>query len=343
MATRSPIHVHRFVDPPFDGVLDAIGGTPLVRLRRIAPDSQLEIYAKLEGQNPGGSAKDRPAARLIAEAMERGEITDRTTVVESTSGNLGVGLAQACRYFGLSLICVIDERTSDWNRRRMEALGADVHEVTEPDPATGELLPARIARVQHILEEIGNAYWPSQYSNPANPAAHRDGTMREIDEALDGGVDWLFVATSTTGTLCGCQEYIARAGRRTRLVAVDAFGSALFGGRRGPRRLPGLGAGMTPELSRKAHFDDLVRVTDLDCVVGCRRLANREALLAGASSGGVASALRLREGEIEPGSTCVLIFPDGASSYLATVFDDDWVARELDCGPEDLARIVDGP
>jgi N-(2-amino-2-carboxyethyl)-L-glutamate synthase len=341
MATRSPMRAARFVDPPFDGVLDAVGNTPLVRLRRMVPGSSLEVYAKLEGQNPGGSAKDRPAARIIADAMERGEITEQTTVVESTSGNLGVGLAQTCRYFGLPLICVIDERTSDWNRRRMAALGADVRLVSEPDPATGELLPARIAMVKEIVSQVGDAYWPSQYSNPGNPAAHRDGTMREIDEALDGAVDWVFVATSTTGTLRGCWDYLRSAGRTTRLVAVDAFGSVLFGGRRGPRRLPGLGAGMQPDLSREARFDDLVRVTDLDCVVGCRRLAKREAVLAGASSGGVAAALRLREDEIAPGSTCVLIFPDGASSYLSTVFDDDWVSRELDCGPHDLARIVD--
>lgn len=342
MATRS-LHAHRFAHPPIDGVVDAVGNTPLVRLRRIAPNAPFDIYAKLEGQNPGGSAKDRPAARIIADAMERGEVTEHTTVVESTSGNFGVGLAQACRYFGLPLVCVVDGRTSDWNRRRMVALGADVHVVTEPDAATGELLPARIARVRAIMAELGDVYWPSQYSNPANPAAHRDGTMREIDDALDGGVDWVFVATSTTGTLRGCHDYITAAGRRTRLVAVDAFGSALFGGRQGPRRLPGLGAGMATELSREARFDDLVRVTDLDCVVGCRRLATREALLAGASSGGVTSALRLRENDIEPGSTCVLIFPDGASSYLTTVFDDDWVSRELDCSRDDLARIVDGP
>lgn len=331
----------RLVDPPFDGVLDAVGNTPLVRLRRLAPHLSLEVYAKLEGQNPAGSAKDRPAARIIADAIERGEITERTTVVESTSGNLGVGLAQACGYLGVPLVCVVDDRTSDWNRRRMEALGADVRLVTEPDPATGELLPARIAMVRDIVATIGDAYWPSQYSNLANPAAHRDGTMREIDEALDGAIDWVFVATSTTGTLRGCYDYLRSAGRATRVVAVDAFGSALFGGTPGPRRLPGLGAGLQPELSREARFDDLVRVTDLDCVVGCRRLARREAILAGASSGGVATALRLREEGIAPGSTCVLVFPDGASSYLSTVFDDGWVARELDCGADDLARIVD--
>lgn len=328
------------VSPPRDGVLDAIGHTPLVRLRRIIPGSSLEIYAKLEASNPGASAKDRPAARIIGDAVSRGDIGEKTTVVESTSGNLGVGLAQACGFLGIRVICVVDERTSLWNRRRMEALGAEVRVVTEPDAETGELLPARIALVREIVAEHADVYWPSQYSNPDNPASHRDGTMREIDLALEGEVDWLFVATSTTGTLRGCWDFIRSEGRHTKVVAVDALGSALFGGVRAPRRLPGLGAGIEPDLSRAARFDDLVRVTDLDCVVGCRRLAKREAILTGASSGGVTAALGLRQAEIPAGSSCVLIFPDGASSYLPTVYDDTWVAEALGCEPHALAEMV---
>jgi N-(2-amino-2-carboxyethyl)-L-glutamate synthase len=341
MATHLTPTDRDFISPACDGILGAVGHTPLVRLRRIVPDGSLEIYAKLEASNPGASAKDRPAAHMIREAIRRGDITRGTTVVESTSGNLGVGLAQACRFFGLPLICVTDARTSEWNRRRMEALGAEVRVVTHPDPATGELLPARLALVEEIVRAVPGAFRPGQYSNLDNPAAHRDGTMSEITRALDGNVDYVFVATSTTGTLRGCWDYLRSAGLPTKVVAVDAFGSALFGGTRGPRRLPGLGAGMQPKLSRDARFDDLVRVTDLDCVVGCRRLARREAILAGASSGGVVAALALRASEIPSGSVCALIFPDGASSYLSTVYDDGWVERELDCDPDTLGSAIE--
>jgi cysteine synthase A len=164
--------------------------------------------------------------------------------------------------------------------------------------------------------------------------------MREIDEALDGRLDYLFVATSTTGTLRGCGDYLREHGRSTRIVAVDSAGSALFGGLRGARRLPGFGAGVETGLSATADFDELVRVSDLDCVVGCRRLAEREAILAGASSGGVAFALEALAAQMEAGSRCAAIFPDGGTGYLETVYDDAWVERELGCGPGRLAALV---
>jgi cysteine synthase A len=222
----------------------------------------------------------------------------------------------------------------------MRALGADVRVVSRPDPETGDLLVARLKLVSKLLAEIPNSFWPDQYANESNPAAHASGTMREIDEALDGRLDYLFVATSTTGTLRGCGDYLREHGRGTRIVAVDSTGSALFGGRRGTRRLPGFGAGVETGLSATVDYDELIRVSDLDCVVGCRRLAEREAILAGASSGGVAFALELLAQQMEPGSRCAAIFADGGSGYLETVYDDAWVERELDCPPTRLSALV---
>ena len=325
---------------PADGVLGVIGNTPLVRLRRLLLRPDVDVWAKLEASNPGGSAKDRPAARMIEDAVAQGRIDLGTTVVESSSGNMGIGLAQACRYHGIRLICVVDARAHGTSVRAMRALGADVRIVSEPDPDTGDLLVARLNLVQQLLAEIPNSFWPDQYANESNPAAHAAGTMREIDEALDGQVDYLFVATSTTGTLRGCGDYLREHGRATRLVAVDSTGSALFGGVRGARRLPGFGAGVETTLSASADPDDLVRVSDLECVVGCRRLAEREALLAGASAGGVAFALATAAAEMAPGSRCAAIFHDGGSGYLETVFDDGWVERELGCDPERLAELT---
>ena len=337
---RSPDELRR-PRAPLDGVLDAIGDTPLVALRRYLDRPDISVWAKLESSNPGGSAKDRPAAGMLQDAVAQGRIGPGSTVVESSSGNLGVGLAQACRYYGMQLVCVVDARAHEANVRTMRALGADVRVVTEPDPETGDLLVARLNLVAHLLEQIPGAFWPNQYANEANPAAHAAGTVREIDEALDGDLDYLFVATSTTGTLRGCVDFLREHDRQTRVVAVDAEGSALFGGRHGRRLLPGFGAGVESPLSLGARFDELVRVSDLDCVVGCRRLAAREAILAGASAGGVASALALLARDMPAGSRCAAIFHDGGAGYLDTVFDDAWVERELGCAPAHLRGLVD--
>lgn len=326
--------------PPVIGVLGAIGATPLVALTAYPGRRDLRLYAKLESRNPGGSAKDRPAARMIADAIERGDLAPGGTVIESSSGNMGVGLAQACRVHGLRLICIVDERANDTNLRTMRALGADIRVVSRPDPVTGDLLRARLALVQDLLARTPGAFWTDQYANPSNTAAHADGTMREIDEALGADLDYLFVATSTTGTIAGCCDYLRDHGRETTVVAVDAQGSVLFGGTRGTRRLPGFGAGIETAISKGVAIDRVERVSDLDCVVGCRRLAAREGLLSGASSGAVAMAFERHAPAMPSGSSSVLILPDGGTGYLETVYDDDWVARELSCGPRQLEELV---
>jgi N-(2-amino-2-carboxyethyl)-L-glutamate synthase len=222
----------------------------------------------------------------------------------------------------------------------MRALGADVRVVSVPDPETGDLLVARLNLVAELLAATPGAYWPNQYANEANPAAHATGTMREIDEALDGELDYLFVATSTTGTLRGCCDYLRANDRATHVVAVDAVGSALFAGTHGVRRLPGLGAGVETTLSLDARYDTLVRVSDLQSVIGCRRLVEREAIFAGASSGAVAYALDAVCPAMPAGSRCAAIFHDGGAGYLETVFDDAWVERELGCDAEHLAELA---
>lgn len=313
-----------------------------MELRRYLSDSDARVWAKLEAANPGGSAKDRPAARMIGDAIAEGLIEPGGTVIESSSGNMGVGLAQACRYHGLSLICVVDSRAHGTNLGTMRALGADVRLVTDPDPETGDLLTARLNLVRELVDRTPGAFWPDQYGNRSNPAAHTLGTMREIDEALDGDLDYLIVATSTTGTLRGCRDYLRDRERRTQVVAVDAVGSSLFGGKPGPRRIPGLGAGFETPLSRSEDHDILVRVDDLHCVVGCRRLVEREAIFAGGSSGGVALALETVAPLMAPGSRCALILPDGGAGYLDSAYDDEWVSEQLGAAPDDLRAMVAG-
>lgn len=325
---------------PVVGVLEAIGDTPLIALRRYLPRSDVAVWAKLEACNPGGSAKDRPAARMLIDALEQGVVTPSTTVIESSSGNMGVGLAQACRYHDIALICVVDARAHERSVRTMRALGADVRVVSDSDAPDGNLLAARLRVVADLVARTPDSFWPNQYANHSNAAAHAAGTIREIDEALDGALDYVLVATSTTGTLRGCCDYLRAHGRATKVVAVDAIGSALFGGSAGRRLLPGFGAGVETQLSIDVEFDRLVRVSDLDCVIGCRRLARREAILAGASSGGVVIALEHLADELTSGASCAVILPDGGNGYLETVYDDGWVADVLGCDRAELAQLV---
>ncbi|TLZ38102.1 MAG: pyridoxal-phosphate dependent enzyme, partial [Gammaproteobacteria bacterium] len=187
-----------------ESILSTIGHTPLVRLTRVFPDSPFSLFAKLEGFNPGGSAKDRPALHILQEAMRTGAIKPSTVVIESSSGNLGIGLAQACRYLGLRFICVVDPKATAQNIRILKAYGAEIDLVSKPDPVTGEFLHARISRVQTLLQTIEDSVWTNQYANLSNAEAHYRTTMDEIATELDGRIDCLFVATGSCGTLRGC-------------------------------------------------------------------------------------------------------------------------------------------
>jgi len=323
------------------GILAAVGQTPLIELERLRPDLPARIYAKTERFNPGGSVKDRSALGMVLGGIRAGRLVPgRSTVVESSSGNLAIGLAQICAYFELRLVCVVDDRTTQQNIAILKAYGAEVEVVTDPDPVTGELLPMRLRRVAELLAETPDSYWPDQYANPLNRQAHLR-TMREIAEALDGKVDHLILATGTGGTLGGCAEYIRQAGLKTTVHAVDAVGSVLFGKNASCKRLvPGHGASVVPRLLRPTDADHVVHVTDLDCVLGCRRLVRREAILAGGSSGAVVTALDRIAPRIEPGSNVVLILPDGGDRYLDTIYDDAWVRRHF--GDLALPQLTDG-
>jgi len=312
-----------------DGILEAVGGTPLVRLRRYLPEARFQLFAKLEALNPGGSIKDRPARLILEHGLSSGRIGPSSVVIESSSGNMGIGLAQACRYHGLRFICVVDPKTTVLNLQVLRAYGAEIDLVAEPDLETGEFLQARIKRVQELLGRVENAFWPNQYESPKNSESHYGTTMREIATALDGNVDFLFVPTSTCGTVRGCGEYVRDHGLATRVVAVDAFGSLIFSAIRAKRMVPGLGASLRPQLCEPSLISECVHVTDLDCVAGCRRLIAREAILAGGSSGGVLAAVEACQDRIPPGSVVVAILPDRGERYLQTLFSDDWVREHF--------------
>lgn len=313
------------------GILSTIGNTPLVELERLVPGFGGRVFAKMERFNPGGSIKDRSAISMLLEEIRNGGLQPgRSVVVESSSGNLAIGLAQVCGYFGLRFVCVVDAKTTDHNLAVLKALHAEVEVVTEADPVTGEFLPMRLRRVRELVAALPHSFWPNQYANPLNPRAHRS-TMREIAQALDGRVDYLFCAASTTGTLRGCGEYIREHGLGTKVVAVDAVGSVLFGPPTTTERrlIPGHGASVRPALLDTSTPDEIVHITDLECVTGCRRLSRRESILAGGSSGATVAALEKLSPSIEDGATCVLIFPDGGDRYLDTIYSDNWVRENF--------------
>jgi len=310
-----------------EGVLKLVGNTPLVELRK-AMDVRFHLCAKLEGANPGGSTKDRPALEIIRQGLATGKIRKDTVIVEASSGNMGVALAQICAYMNLSFICITDKKATPQHISLLRAYGAQVEIISEPDPETGDLLVTRINRARAIVESLGNAFWVNQYANLINAHAHHR-TMEEIVTALNGEIDYFVCCASSCGTVRGCAEYVHSQNLRTKICAVDAPGSVIFGGSRGKRLITGHGAGIRPGLYRDGLADRVITVTDMECVVGCRTLLSREALLVGGSSGAAFMGARHLRDEIPDGANCVVLFPDRGERYLNTIFCDAWVREQF--------------
>jgi cysteine synthase A len=310
-------------------ILDTVGNTPLIELNKIFGDDHFKLFGKIEAMNPGGSIKDRSGLHMLREALSSGEISYDTTIIESSSGNMAVGLAQVCAYWNLKLICVVDIRTTKQIIQILQAYGAEISLVSEPLPGTGSLLEARKLRVQELVASVPDSYCPDQYANPNNFAAHYRATMPEIINALESPLDYLFLATSTSGTLRGCVEFIRDNKLTTKVVAVDAIGSVIFGDKPRPRLLPGHGAAEKSKIHLDGLADDIVLVSDWDCVTGCHNMVRREAVLAGASSGGVIAAIDKYHDKIESGAICAAILADRGERYMDTVYSNDWVVQNF--------------
>lgn len=332
----SPLKNHQ----PFKiagGILGAIGGTPLVQLEKIFEPSHFNCFAKLEGLNPGGSSKDRPSVAIVERALQTGEVNADTLIVESSSGNTGIGLAQVCAYHGLRFRCLVDPKVTQQNVGILSAYGAEVEMIEHPDPETGEFLPAKLKRIRKILETVENSFWANQYASEENSGAHYRSTVKEILRDLDGRMlDYLFIATATCGTLRGCLDFLKEHNFPTRVIAVDAMGSQIFSNNKHDRLVPGLGSAICPGLTPTTGVHKVVHVSDIDCVTGCRRLARSEAILAGGSSGGVISAIGRMSTEIPENSTVVALLPDRGERYLDTIYSDKWVQENLG----DIAQIL---
>jgi 2,3-diaminopropionate biosynthesis protein SbnA len=312
------------------GILGAIGCTPLVHLEKIFGSSHFDCFAKLEGLNPGGSSKDRASVAIVESALQNGEIDSDTLIIEGSSGNTGIGLAQVCAYHGLRFRCLVDPKVTQQNVDILLAYGAEIEMIEHPEPESGELLPAKLKRIDEILAEVENSFWVNQYASRENSDAHYRSTIKEILRDLDGVMlDYLFIATATCGTIRGCLDYLVDHGYPTKVIAVDALGSQIFSNHKHHRLVPGLGSAIRPSLTPTDGVHKVMHMNDVDCVAGCRRLARTEAILAGGSSGAVLTALDRMSDEIPEGSTVVVLLPDRGERYLDTIYSDRWVQENL--------------
>jgi cysteine synthase len=309
--------------PPLESILDAVGGTPLVHLRRVVPARGAAVYAKLEAFNPGGSVKDRIAVSMLEAAERDGRLAPGARVVEPTSGNTGLGLALACAVKGYRLTLVMPDSTALEHRQSLETYGAEL--VLTP---AEEAIPASVARARELAARDG-ALLLDQFENPANPAAHRDGTARELVQAFDalGRFPDAFVAgVGTGGTITGVSEVLRRARKDLLVVAVEpAAAAVLSGGSAGPTRIQGLGAGFVPKVLDRTSYDRVVTVGDEEAWRMKDRLAREEGILGGVSSGAAAVAALDVAAELGPGKLVVTIFPDTGERYFSV---EEWFAAK---------------
>ncbi|MFC9386478.1 2,3-diaminopropionate biosynthesis protein SbnA [Streptomyces venezuelae] len=291
------------------------------------------LYLKCEGFNFAGSVKLRAANEMVESAERAGALRPGMTIVESSSGNLGVALSLVAVSRGYRFVCVTDSRCTQASRRLMQRFGADVRVVSRPHPERG-LLGARLDLVRRLCEEHDDFHWLNQYANDGNWTAHYQSTAPQIAKAFPD-LDILFVGAGTTGTLMGCARYFREHHPAVTIVAVDAVGSVNFGGEPSPRLIPGLGTSVRPAILDASVVDDVVIVPEQDTVRACRALL-REGFLLGGSTGTVLSgAVRwLREHRPDGDLTAVAIAPDLGERYLDTVYDDGWVDESF--GPDAL-------
>jgi cysteine synthase len=297
---------------------DLIGDTPMVALRRVAPDCQAELVAKLEVGNPAGSVKDRIGVAMIDAAEAAGEIEPgRTTIVEATSGNTGIALAFVCAARGYELVLAMPEGMSRERQSLLRLYGAEV-QVTESMGGMDEAVEA----ARKIADRRAPAFIPDQFSNPANPEIHRRTTAEEIWRDMDGQIDALVAGVGTGGTITGAGERLKELNPGLRVIAVEPSGSPVIsGGRPGPHRIQGIGAGFVPEVLNRDVLDEVIAVSDDDAIGTARRCAELEGVLAGISCGAALwAAIRVGSRPEMAGRRIVVVFPDSGERYATTPF-----------------------
>jgi cysteine synthase len=299
--------------PLHKDVTELIGRTPLVRLNRMSPEGGATIYAKVESFNPGGSVKDRICLSMINEAERQGRIKQGSTIVEPTSGNTGIGLALIAAVRGYKLILVMPESMSMERASLLSSYGAQL-QLT----AAWEGMKGSIKEAQSIIADNPSYFMPDQFSNPSNPAVHRQTTAVEIWEALNGRFDAFVAAVGTGGTITGCGEVFKEKNPAVQVIAVEPAGSpVLSGGEPGPHKIQGIGAGFIPKVLNRKILDRVITVTDDEAYQTAKLLGKREGLLVGISAGANVFAAQKLAQELGPGKAVVTVLPDTGERYIS--------------------------
>ena len=301
----------------YDSILDLVGKTPLVELKRIEEKEglQAKLIAKVESFNPAGSVKDRIAKAMIEDAEAKGLLKEGSVIIEPTSGNTGIGLAAAATVKGYRMILTMPETMSVERRNIVKAYGA---EVVLTDGTKG--MKGAIEKADELAKEIPNSFIAGQVVNPANPATHKKTTGPEIWEDTDGAVDIFVAGVGTGGTITGTGEYLKEKKPEVKIVAVEPASSPVLSeGVSGPHKIQGIGAGFVPETLNTSIYDEIIKVENEDAFETGKYLAAEEAILAGISSGAALyAAIQLAKREENKGKTIVVLLPDNGDRYYST-------------------------
>jgi cysteine synthase A len=297
-----------------ENVIKLIGNTPVVKLNKIPGPDDAQIWAKLEGLNPGGSVKDRIALSMIETAELEGKLIPGGTIIEPTSGNTGIGLALIAAVKGYRLILTMPETMSVERRQMFQAFGAELVLTSGSRAMMGSVEEAEL-----ILKNNPDYFMPMQFENPANPEVHRKTTAVEILDALGADIDGFVAGVGTGGTITGVGEVLKAKNPGTWIAAVEPAASpVLSGGNPGPHKIAGIGAGFYPGVLNTGIYNEVIPVTDEDAAYMARRLAREEGILAGISSGAAAWAALKVAGKLGTGKKVVVVFPDRGDRYLST-------------------------
>lgn len=308
-----------------NNILEAIGSTPFVKLQKIGKEYSSNLYVKVEASNPGGSIKDRAALHMIEDAEAKGLLRPGSTIIESTAGNTGAGLAMAAAVKGYRLIVVLPDKMSDEKVALLKAYGAEV--IMTPTAVPPDSPDNYIQKAKIIAARLPGSFRVAQFENPANPEAHYHSTGAEIWRDAEGRIDAIVGGIGTGGTLSGAGRYLKERNPGLQVIGADPPGSILSGDKPAPFKVEGIGEDYFPDTYDQNIVDRFYRISDRKSFLAARRLAREEGILAGGSSGtALAAALRYAADAATP-QEIVVILPDTGRNYLSKIYNDNWMTE----------------